>query len=45
MRGALAAFLVEGVKTVIPFQRRVVDSPAFRAGAVHTQMVEQGAFR
>ena len=45
MRGALAAFLVEGVKTVIPFQRRVVDSPAFRAGAVHTQMVEEGAFR
>jgi acetyl/propionyl-CoA carboxylase alpha subunit len=45
MRGALAAFVVEGVKTVIPFQQRVVDSPAFRAGAVHTQMVEQGAFR
>jgi acetyl-CoA carboxylase biotin carboxylase subunit len=45
MRGALAAFVVEGVKTVIPFQQRVVDSSAFRAGAVHTQMVEQGAFR
>jgi acetyl-CoA carboxylase biotin carboxylase subunit len=45
MRGALAAFVVEGVKTVIPFQQRVVDSPAFRAGTVHTQMVEQGAFR
>jgi acetyl-CoA carboxylase biotin carboxylase subunit len=45
MRGALAAFVVEGVKTVIPFQRRVMDSAAFRAGTVHTQMVEQGAFR
>ena len=45
MRGALAAFVVEGVKTVIPFQQRVMDSSAFRAGAVHTQMVEQGAFR
>ncbi len=45
MRGALAAFVVEGVKTVIPFQQRVMDSPAFRAGAVHTQIVEQGAFR
>ncbi|HEU4440322.1 MAG TPA: acetyl-CoA carboxylase biotin carboxylase subunit [Methylomirabilota bacterium] len=45
MRGALASFVVEGVKTVIPFQQRVMDSAAFRAGAVHTQMVEQGAFR
>jgi acetyl-CoA carboxylase biotin carboxylase subunit len=45
MRGALATFVVEGVKTVIPFQQRVMDSAAFRAGTVHTQMVEQGAFR
>ena len=45
MRGALAAFVIDGVKTVIPFQQRVMDSPAFRAGAVRTQMVEQGAFR
>ena len=44
MSGALAGFVVEGVKTVIPFQRRVVASAAFRAGSVHTQMVEQGAF-
>ncbi|HEX7214608.1 MAG TPA: biotin carboxylase N-terminal domain-containing protein, partial [Methylomirabilota bacterium] len=45
MRGALASFVVEGVKTVIPFQQRVMDSAAFRAGAVRTQMVEEGAFR
>jgi acetyl-CoA carboxylase biotin carboxylase subunit len=45
MRGALAGFVIEGVKTVIPFQQRVMDSAAFRAGTVHTQMVEQGAFR
>ena len=45
MRGALAAFVVEGVKTVIPFQQRVMESAAFRAGSVHTQMVEEGAFR
>jgi acetyl-CoA carboxylase biotin carboxylase subunit len=45
MRTALGAFVVEGVKTVIPFQQRVMDSSAFRAGTVHTHMVEQGAFR
>jgi acetyl-CoA carboxylase biotin carboxylase subunit len=44
MRAALARFVVEGVKTTIPFQQRVMESAAFRAGAVHTQMVEQGAF-
>jgi acetyl-CoA carboxylase biotin carboxylase subunit len=44
MRAALASFVVEGVKTVIPFHRRVMDSPLFRAGAVHTQMIEQGVF-
>ena len=44
MSGALEAFVVEGVKTVIPFQQRVMRSDAFRSGAVNTQMVEQGAF-
>jgi acetyl-CoA carboxylase biotin carboxylase subunit len=44
MRGALAGFVVEGVKTVIPFDQRVIASAAFGAGLVHTQMVEQGAF-
>jgi len=44
MRGALASFVVEGVKTVIPFHRRVMESPLFHAGAVHTQMIEQGVF-
>jgi acetyl-CoA carboxylase biotin carboxylase subunit len=44
MSAALGAFVVEGVKTVIPFQQRVMQSAAFRSGAVHTQMVEQGAF-
>jgi acetyl-CoA carboxylase biotin carboxylase subunit len=44
MAGALDACVVEGVKTVIPFHRRVLDSAAFRAGTVHTQMVEEGAF-
>ena len=44
MSAALGGFVVEGVKTAIPFQQRVMQSAAFRAGAVHTQMVEQGAF-
>ncbi len=45
LEAALDRFVVEGIKTVIPFHRRVLGSDAFRAGAVHTQMVDQGAFR
>ena len=44
MDQALADCVLEGVKTTIPFLRRVVAHPEFRRGAVHTQMVEQGAF-
>jgi len=44
MTGALDGFVIEGVKTVIPFHRRVMGHEAFRAGAVDTQMAEQGAF-
>ena len=44
LEAALAATVVEGVKTVIPFHQRVLGSAAFRSGHVHTQMVEQGAF-
>jgi acetyl/propionyl-CoA carboxylase alpha subunit len=44
MDDALQACVIEGVKTTIPFLRRVVAHPDFRRGAVHTQMVEQGAF-
>src|SRR5262249_35866113 len=44
MTGALDACVFDGVRTVIPFQRRVIQSAAFRAGKVHTQMVEEGAF-
>ena len=38
------ACVIEGVQTTIPFLRRVLAHPDFRRGAVHTQMVEQGAF-
>jgi acetyl-CoA carboxylase biotin carboxylase subunit len=41
---ALDACTVEGVKTTLPLLRAIVAHPDFRRGAVHTQMVEQGAF-
>jgi acetyl-CoA carboxylase, biotin carboxylase subunit len=44
MARALDGCLIEGVKTTVPFLRRVVAHPDFRQGTVHTQMVEQGAF-
>ena len=40
---ALDACVVEGVRTTIPFLRRVVASPEFRAGRVPTPLIEQGA--
>ena len=44
MAAALDTFVVEGVKTTIPFHQRVMRSELFRAGSVHTQLIEQGAF-
>jgi acetyl/propionyl-CoA carboxylase alpha subunit len=44
MAEALDACVIEGVRTTIPFLRRVIASEEFRQGRVHTQMVEQGAF-
>jgi acetyl/propionyl-CoA carboxylase alpha subunit len=44
MEAALDACVVEGVRTTLPFLRRVLAHPDFRRGVVHTQMVEQGAF-
>jgi len=44
MAAALDACVVEGVRTTLPFLRRVVRHDAFVRGEVHTQMVEQGAF-
>jgi len=45
MRAALAATVVEGVRTTIPFLRKALDHPDVRRGVLHTQMVDQGAFR
>jgi acetyl-CoA carboxylase biotin carboxylase subunit len=45
MRAALEATVVEGVRTTVPFLRKALDHPDVRRGALHTQMVDQGAFR
>jgi acetyl-CoA carboxylase biotin carboxylase subunit len=39
---ALARYRVEGVKTTLPLHRRILASPTFRAGAVHTRFLEGG---
>jgi acetyl-CoA carboxylase biotin carboxylase subunit len=39
---ALARYRIEGVKTTLPLHRRILASPAFRAGAVHTRFLEEG---
>jgi len=44
MARALDGCVVEGVRTTLPFLRRVIAHPEFIAGRVNTQMAEQGAF-
>jgi acetyl-CoA carboxylase biotin carboxylase subunit len=39
---ALERYRVEGVRTTLPLHRRILGSPAFRAGAVHTRFLEGG---
>ncbi len=41
MRRALGEFVAEGIKTNIPFQRRVLDSEAFVRGKYDTRLVDQ----
>ena len=42
MADALERYRIEGVKTTVPLHRRILASPAFRAGAVHTRFLEGG---
>jgi acetyl-CoA carboxylase biotin carboxylase subunit len=42
MADAVARYRLEGVKTTLPLHRRILASPAFRAGAVHTRFLEGG---
>jgi acetyl-CoA carboxylase biotin carboxylase subunit len=44
MARALGATRIEGVRTTVPFLAGIIASDVFRAGRVHTQLVEQGAF-
>jgi acetyl-CoA carboxylase biotin carboxylase subunit len=41
MRSALAAFHVGGVRTTVPFLRRVIDDEAFATGAVSTRLLSR----
>jgi acetyl-CoA carboxylase biotin carboxylase subunit len=41
MRGSLDEFVIEGIPTTIPFQRRVVDDPRFRSGVFGTNFVDK----
>ncbi len=40
MRRALDEFVVEGVKTTIPFHKSVLESEAFVSGNIHTKWIE-----
>ncbi|MCA9801527.1 MAG: acetyl-CoA carboxylase biotin carboxylase subunit [Cyanobacteria bacterium HKST-UBA02] len=41
MRLALNDFVIEGVKTTIPFHLALLDDPTYQAGEVHTAYVEK----
>jgi acetyl-CoA carboxylase biotin carboxylase subunit len=41
MRRALDEFIVEGVKTTIPFHKSVLNTDAFTSGNVHTKWIEE----
>jgi acetyl/propionyl-CoA carboxylase alpha subunit len=45
MEAAVRATVVEGVRTTLPFLARALAHPDVRRGSLHTQMVDQGAFR
>ncbi len=41
VRVALDAFIIEGVKTTIPFLARVMDNPRFQSGDIDTKFLER----
>ena len=41
MKRALSEFVVEGIKTTIPFHLEMLNTPEFIAGNIHTKWVEQ----
>lgn len=44
MKRALSEFVIEGVKTTIPFHLRLMDDPGFRAGQFNTRYLESFDF-
>lgn len=45
MRLALDEFVIEGVKTTIPFHRKMMDNPDFIAGNIDTKYLERNDWR
>jgi acetyl-CoA carboxylase biotin carboxylase subunit len=41
MHGALGGFVVEGIKTTIPLQKRILTDPDFVAGNFDTHFLER----
>jgi acetyl-CoA carboxylase biotin carboxylase subunit len=41
LRRALDEFIIEGVKTTIPFHKNVLETEAFLTGNVHTKWIEE----
>ncbi|MBI5141621.1 MAG: acetyl-CoA carboxylase biotin carboxylase subunit [Nitrospirae bacterium] len=41
MRRALEEFIVEGIRTTIPFHKRVMESDLFRSGQFNTKFIER----
>jgi acetyl-CoA carboxylase biotin carboxylase subunit len=40
MKRALSEFVIEGVKTTIPFHLKLMDNPVFRSGKFNTSFLE-----
>jgi len=40
MERALSEYFIDGLKTTIPFHKKIVTDPKFRAGEVHTKFIE-----
>jgi acetyl-CoA carboxylase biotin carboxylase subunit len=40
MERALEMFIIEGVRTSIPFHQQILRHPEFRSGDVHTKFLE-----
>jgi acetyl-CoA carboxylase, biotin carboxylase subunit len=40
-RSALSEFRIEGIRTTVPFHRRILEEPSFTAGEYHTESVAE----